>query len=305
MYVALDSVGPTRTVVGETAEAVFAHLNVNTVLGTGVDVVYAWSDYELLEHELEDHDALKVLGTYSDDFEHDQTDKRAKIKFEFIVLGVNEDKFKKEMDALKRYVATLSDPTHKQAMKKMEVFIEHLQELYNDHRYSRASVKAKLEVLVRIAAQAVADSPTPTPVITPVVTPVVTPANPPPSWQILQPDALSTSMSNAFAEWMSRTKEESESEDSEGEEEEETWEPMQEAMETALDQGWAAWRQAHEARASGAAKGNSTKFMALPEAPTAAPTAALPSPLRFMDHADAASYFSEGAPPSPPRVMIR
>lgn len=112
-------------------------------------------------------------------------------------------------------------------------------------------------------------------------------------------------MSDAFAEWMSRTKEESESEDSEGEEEEETWEPMQKAMETALAQGWAAWRQAHEARASGAAKGSSTKFMALPEAPTAAPTAALPSPLRFMDHADATSYFSEGAPPSPPRVMIR
>ena len=80
---------------------------------------------------------------------------------------------------------------------------------------------------------------------------------------------------------------------------------MQEAMEAALAQGWAAWREAQEARASGAPDDNDTNFLALPEAPTAAPTAALPSPLRFMDHADAASYFSEGAPPSPPRVMIR
>ena len=109
-------------------------------------------------------------------------------------------------------------------------------------------------------------------------------------------------MSDAFADWMSMTEEKSEASGGEEEEEEETWEPMQEAMEGALDQGWAAWRQAQRpASASDDPDDTGINFLALPKAPVAA----LSSPLQFMDHADAASYFSEGAPPSPPRVMIR
>ena len=179
------------------------------------------------------------------------------------------------------------------------MYIEHLQELYNNRgEYSKDSVKTKLKGLMSIAAQAVADSPKPTPVAPPAVS----------SWDDLQPDALSTSMSDEFGQWMSSTKREEE--DPEGPDvppEEDAWEPMQEAMEAALDQGWTAWRQAQRASpASGALDVNAgSDFLALPEAPSAALPAALPAPLRFMDHADAASYVAEGAPPSPPRVMIR
>ena len=209
---------------------------------------------------------------------------------------MDKDKYKNEINAF-------SDTSDKQAMK---VYIEHLQMLYEGRDDTHPAVHVKLKNLVEIAAQAVANSVTPTPGLTPVAPPVappvITPVVPPaPSWQILQPDALSTSMSDAFAEWMSRTKEESESEDSEGEKEEDAWEPIQEAMEAALDQGWAAWRKAQEESARGASNGSATNFTALLEAPVAA----LPSPLQFMDHADAASYVAEGAPPSPPRIMIR
>ena len=289
VYVQLDSVGPTRKRVATDANSLHNYINAE---GNGftptVDVVYAWSGYEYLEHELREHAALDVLATYGHDFEENHKNTRAKINFEFIILGVDKD-------ALKREIGGLSNTADKQGI---EVYIVHLQKLYNDRgENSNDDVKAKLKRLVSVAAQAVPESPTPTPVITPVVTL--------PSWEDVQPNAATTSMSDAFADWMSRTEAMSRSEDSEGEEgeeEEETWESMQEAIKEALAQGWAAWRRAQGAApASGDPDDTSLNFMALPEAPAAA----LPSPLRFMDHADAASYVAEGAPPSPPRVMIR
>ena len=74
-------------------------------------------------------------------------------------------------------------------------------------------------------------------------------------------------------------------------------------MTPALKAGWTAWEEV-SGSASGSASGDDTGLFA-PVLLSALPAAPLPAPLQFMNHADAAAYAVEGAPPSPPRVMSR
>ena len=305
VYVKLDSCKPNK-------KEVVAEDKVLDSLGGKVSVmraVYGRSKLEFLENELQTRNsALRMLGSYGLGFMTKDTaasaQQRARKMFEIVVTGVTIEAYTREFFQLEKedkvkWCNLMQDvcaafPENNQA-EEVGAPQQHI-----------PGMRRKLHDFYHLAWFAVNSARLGEHMTSAFSDWVAAPGAAPGAGSDPAPGAASAPASDAASDPASDPASDAASDPASDDD----WSGLAAAMGKALDQGWSAWQQAQQAQQAaasppGAVSDNFSAASVLLSALPEAPSAAFPAPLQFMDHAASASYATEGAPSSPPRVMIR